>query len=80
MKRREIIVLLGVVALHVSSPPLSAQSLRKARIGFLTGGVSRPEGGSLTGSLETLKEVLGQLGWREGDAFDVEARFGNGVA
>jgi len=78
MNRREIIVLLGVMAFQVPSPPLSAQSLRKARIGFLTGGVSTAEGGSLTGALETLKEGLHQLGWREGDTFNLEARFGNG--
>src|SRR5262249_48392309 len=40
--------------------------------------MSTPDGGSLTGSLEILKEGLHQLGWREGETFDVDALFGNG--
>jgi putative ABC transport system substrate-binding protein len=59
-------------------PPLGAQGKRKVRIGYLTGAISTPEGRSLTGSLEILKEGLHQLGWREGETFDVDARFGKG--
>jgi putative ABC transport system substrate-binding protein len=36
------------------------------------------EGGSLAGSLEALKEGLDKLGWREGETFEVDARFANG--
>jgi putative ABC transport system substrate-binding protein len=78
MRRREFIVLFGVALLQATAGTLGAQTHRKARIGYLTGGAATPEGGSLTGSLEILKEGLQQLGWREGDTFDVDARFASG--
>src|SRR5262245_2720581 len=78
MKRREFIALFAVALFPASADPLGAQTHRKVRIGYLTGGVATPEGGSLTGSLEILKQGLQQLGWREGDTFDVDARFANG--
>jgi hypothetical protein len=78
MRRRELIALISIAVLHGASRPLSSQVSRKARIGYLTGAVRAPQGGSLTGSLEILKEGLHQLGWREGETFEVEARFADG--
>jgi putative ABC transport system substrate-binding protein len=78
MKRREFIALFAVLVLPAAAHPLSAQSKRMTRIGYLTGAAPTPEGGSHTGSLETLKEGLHQLGWRERETFDMEARFANG--
>jgi len=78
MKRREFITLFAVLVLQAAAHSLCAQAQRMARIGYLTGGMRTPEGGSLTGSLETLKEGLHQLGWREGETFDVDARFAGG--
>jgi len=78
MNRREVIALLAILILPMAARPLSAQTQRMARIGYLTGGVPTPDGGSLTGSLAILKEGLHQLGWREGATFDVDARFAGG--
>lgn len=78
MNRRQIIVLLAAAFFHARSAPLDAQGQRKVRVGYLTGAISTPEGRSLTGSLETLKEGLHQLGWRENETFNVDVQFGNG--
>src|SRR5258708_3416480 len=78
MNRREIIALFGVAVFEAQLLPLIAQGSRKARIGYLTGAMLTPEGQSLNGSLEIIKEALRPLGWREGETLDVEVRFANG--
>src|SRR5215475_13353951 len=78
MERREIIALLGIAAFQAASRPLRAQGAQRVRIAFLGGAVSTPEGGTLTGSLETIREGLHRLGWREGETFEMDARFASG--
>jgi ABC-type uncharacterized transport system substrate-binding protein len=80
MKRRDFLALVGVAIFQGASPQLGAQGLRRVRLGYLNGAIATPEGGSLSGSLEILKEVLDQHGWREGETIEVEARFANGDA
>src|SRR5262245_54623979 len=80
MKRRDILALVGVAIFQGASAQLGAQGLRRVRLGYLNGAIATPEGGSLSGSLEILKEVLNQHGWREGETIEVEARFANGDA
>jgi len=75
MRRREFITLFTGAAVFAPDP-LRAQSPRRTRIGYLNGGKAPPEGGSP--SLEILKDGLHQLGWREGETYDVEPRFANG--
>jgi len=78
MKRRDFMALVSAAIFQGASPELDAQDLRKVRLGYLNGAIATPEGGSLSGSLETLKEGLDWHGWREGETFEVEARFANG--
>jgi len=78
MKRRDFMVLVGVTIFQGASPQLGAQGRRRVHIGYLNGATPTPEGGSHTGSLETLEEGLHQLGWREGETLHMEARFANG--
>src|SRR5215467_14373089 len=78
MKRRDFMALVGVTIFQGASPQLGAQGRRRVHVGYLNGATPTPEGGSHTGSLETLKEGLHQLGWREGETFDVDARFAGG--
>ena len=78
MKRRDFMALVGVSVFQGALPQLGAQGRRRVHVGYLNGATPTPEGGSHTGSLETLKEGLHQLGWRERETFDMEARFANG--
>ena len=78
MRRRDFMALVGVAVFQVASSQLGAQGRRRVHVGYLNGATPTAEGGSHSGSLETLKEGLHQLGWREGETFDVEARFANG--
>jgi len=78
MKRRDFMVTVGVAIFQGASPQLGAQARRRVRLGYLNGAIATPEGGSLSGSLETLKNGLDQYGWRKGETFEMEARFANG--
>jgi putative tryptophan/tyrosine transport system substrate-binding protein len=78
MKRRDFMALVGVAIFQGASPQLGAQGRRRVHVGYLNGATPTAEGGSHTGSLEILKEGLHQLGWRERETFDMEARFANG--
>jgi hypothetical protein len=52
MRHREFIALFAIAVFEAASHPLSAQSPRRARIGFLNGGHRTPDGRSLSGLFE----------------------------
>jgi putative tryptophan/tyrosine transport system substrate-binding protein len=73
MRRREVITLIGGAAAW----PLAAraQTPRRARMGFLSGGNSSA---SALITVDILKESLHELGWRIGDNLEFDARWADG--
>lgn len=71
MRRRDVLAAF-VTAAWGMAHPLNAEPLRRARIGFLSGGDG--------GMGPTLTEALGKLGWRSGETLEVNERWANGDA
>ncbi len=63
---------LGLAA--ASAAPSRAQTPRRARMGWLSGGPAGMRGSPL----ETLKQSLHELGWRIGETLELEERHANG--
>src|SRR4051812_4324435 len=72
MRRRELIAGLAATSLIA---PATAQNMRSARIGYLSGGTR-----DFDGYIETLREALSDLGWRTGDQLTLHQRHANGDA
>jgi len=75
MKRRDFIAGGLVVAYQMATRSGIAQTLKRARIGYLSGGPAISSGESILG---VLKAALGDLGWRVGETLVIEERFANG--
>lgn len=72
MLRRRVIALTGAIAFARSA---AAQSSRRARMGYLSGG--RPDENK-ENTLDTLLSALRQLGWSAGDNLIVDERWAHG--
>ncbi len=76
MKRRELLIGVGACSAFVfSGERLGAQALRKARMGWLSGGLSGLEGNPLEAAL---KPSLEELGWKLGDTLEISERHAGG--
>jgi putative ABC transport system substrate-binding protein len=75
MKRRDFIAGGLVVAYERATRSGIAQTSKRARIGYLSGGPPISSGESTLG---VLKAALGELGWRVGETLVIEERFANG--
>jgi putative ABC transport system substrate-binding protein len=75
MRRREVITLLGGVAVAWPFAALAQQSDRVRRIGFLIGAADDPDMRSM---YEAFRQGLQQLGWIDGRNVQIDARFGEG--
>src|SRR6476661_2437842 len=73
MRRRDFI---GPVCAAVFSGQASAQPLRHARLGYLSGGIKSDESGAIT--IDIVRESLLQLGWRTGTNIEIEERWAGG--
>jgi hypothetical protein len=76
MKRRDFIAAALVVAYEMATQPGIAQTSKRARLGYLSGG---PPTVSKEGTLgAAFKAALGELGWRVPETLVIEERFANG--
>jgi putative ABC transport system substrate-binding protein len=73
MRRRDFI---GSVCAAVLPGQASAQPLRHARLGYLSGGTKSDESGTIT--IDIVRESLFQLGWRMGTTLEIEERWAGG--
>jgi putative tryptophan/tyrosine transport system substrate-binding protein len=76
MKRRDFIAAALAVAYEMATQPGIAQTSKRARLGYLSGG---PPTVSKEGTLgAAFKAALGELGWRVPETLVIEERFANG--
>ena len=71
MKRRDFIVGALVVAYEMATHSGIAQTSKRARLGYLSGG---PPTVSSEGTLGAFKAALGELGWRVSETLVIEER------
>ena len=78
MQRREFITLIGGATLAVTCSavidPSEAQTARRKRLGYLSGGSQ--SGGEFTSDI--LKASLRDLGWRGSETIDIDERWADG--
>lgn len=72
MRRREFVAAFGATMMV---PGSVAQTARRKRLGYLSGGKPGPGRES---TIDVLKASLRDLGWREGETLDIDARWADG--
>ena len=74
MKRRDLLA--GALGLTCGAviDPSGAQTVRRKRLGYLSGGRK----GTSNYTLDILKASLRDLGWRENETIDIDARWADG--
>jgi hypothetical protein len=75
MKRRDLIAGGLVVAYEMATLSSMAQTAKRARLGYLSGG---PPTASRESTLGAFKAALGELGWKGTETLVIEERFANG--
>jgi putative ABC transport system substrate-binding protein len=78
MQRREFITLIGGATVAVTCSavidPSKAQTARRKRLGYLSGGSQ----GAGESTIDILKAPLRDLGWRENETIDIDERWADG--
>jgi putative tryptophan/tyrosine transport system substrate-binding protein len=75
MKRRDLIAGGLVVAYEMATLSSMAQTAKRARLGYLSGG---PPTASRESTLGAFEAALGELGWKGTETLVIEERFANG--
>src|SRR5580658_9376071 len=75
MKRRDLIAGGLVVTVEMATQSSFAQTAKRARLGYLSGGPPTVSRDSTFGAFRT---ALGELGWRSAETLVIEERYANG--
>lgn len=74
MRRRDVFAALGMAA-ALATVQVTAQTLQRRRLGWLSGG---PAGGLEYSPFEVFEQTLRALGWRDGENIVIDRRAANG--
>jgi len=74
MRRRNVLTGAFAFTCGASLSPILAQTARRKRVGYLSGGRASP----VDYTLDILKASLRDLGWRENDTIDIDTRWADG--